>query len=385
MPYLHYFYPENDGALAADNPGYTGSRAAIALRKSGQPLALWTGNPGDRFVSDGVSDAWVQAVRRLFRRDVDVFGGSPADLIPRPWGWSRPLRRAFLDLGFLKEDLPSDTDLERMRMISHRRSAAVLAARLHERFGESFLTPGIEARDTEAVMKSVAIFGRAMVKQPWSSSGRGVMDTGSTSTEDIIRRAAGTIRKQGSVMVEPYLDGSTDVGLLFENRCDGDRPVFVGFSLFDHDTRYTYTGSIVGNDDVLRRHLAEKGINVSEEIIDSVAEALGEIITDSYTGPLGVDMLFTPDGMGAVAEINLRDTMGHVARRLAENILAPGLSGLYTVTPAPAAYAGNPLSRDEAEAAILKDCTVADGRLVRGSVVLSAPDTAFTFRLSVKE
>lgn len=385
MPFLHYFYPENDGALAADNPGYTGSRAAIALRKSGQTLALWTGAPGDRFISDGVSDLWLQTVRDLFGREVDVYGGSADGLIPRPWGWSQPVRRAFLDLGFPKEDLPSDAVLDRMRMLSHRRSAAPLAAMLRDRFGRTFLPPGIEARDTDSVMNAVAGFGRAMVKQPWSGSGRGVMDTGITSAGEVLRRAAGTIRKQGSVMVEPYLAGATDIGLLFESHGEGERPEFVGLSLFTHDSHYTYTGSIVGDESVLRRHLAGRGINVSDEIITAVADGLGAIVGDVYRGPLGVDMLFTQEGKGAVAEINLRDTMGHVARRLAANILTPGLEGLFTITLGREDSCAPPVSRAEALEYVRRGCSISDGRLTGGSVDLSAPDAAITFRLSVKE
>lgn len=380
MSRLHYFYPENDGALAAGTAGYVSRKNPMALRRSGVALALWTGADGDAFISQGVPRNWLEEIHGIFGMDVDEYSGCPYGFEPFPWGWSLPVVQTYADAGFDAAVLPDAAAIERIRQLSHRRTAAVLAAALRAAYGSIFLPAAVEADSVAAASEAIAAFGRAMVKLPWSSSGRGVMDTADVPAPELARRIAGTIRRQGSVMVEPFLAGASDFALLYS--ADGAGSVdYVGLSVFGHDSHYAYSGGIVAGDDILVRVLREKGIKLPPQLPGQLAAALGKIIGNGYRGLLGVDLV--SDGCRfAVAEINLRSTMGHVAHAIAEKWLSPGLTATFTIRPRDLSHTSfSPFAN--CRSLILDNCRVAERRLSAGTLALNAPDTPFAFLLQV--
>ena len=378
MPKLHYFYPENDGALAADSPGYTASKAAVTLRRCGSVLPLWTGDAGDRFIDAGTNVAWLEAMRDAFGRDVAPFDGDCDGLLPSPWGWSKPVRRTYLEAGMSPDLLPDDARLERMRALSHRRTALRLAEALRETCAD-ILPPGTEAFTSAEAMEAVAHYGRAMVKLPWSSSGRGVTDSDTVPAADLERKIAGTIRRQGSVMVQPFVAEAVDFGLLYE-MCGGEAR-YLGLSVFDHDRHYTYTGSVVASEGLLRDELARRGVAVREDVVEATGRLLSSLIGTDYEGVVGVDMLGCRGSRAvAVAEINLRRTMGYVALRLAAEVLAPGLVGRYVIGPSAATpWTPSAPTYDQ----LFGDAVVRASRLCAGTLRLNAPDLPIAFTLTV--
>ena len=127
MGKLHLFFPENDLALARDLEHYTAPPAAVKLRISGALLGMWYGAPGDIVVDYGTDSRWYDRVRTRYALAPAIYGGSPDGLVPAPWGWGKAARLEFVRLGFGKESLPSDEDLDVMRSLSHRRTAAIIA------------------------------------------------------------------------------------------------------------------------------------------------------------------------------------------------------------------------------------------------------------------
>lgn len=370
MARLHYFYPENDLALALNDVNYTAPRAAVDLRISGEPLALWYGNSGDKFYTQGVNAEWFDAIRTAFGMNVDVFDGDTRALQPQPWGWSLPVRKSLMLMGYDESQLPSIEQIERMRSLSHRRTSALLAAKLRDEFGDAVGVAAIEVDTAEAVTDAVHRLGRAMIKLPWSSSGRGVVDTFNLSDEEIVRRAMGTVRKQGSVMIEPYYDSPQNFAYLYEI-VDGVVR-FKGYSLFDVDSHCAYSGSTVATDDVLETIIAQHVDRATLlSVRDAIATMLQEIIGDGYTGCLGVDMMVCNNRL-AVAEINLRTTMGHVAHEIAERYMAVGAIGRYYICP-----------RTDNACCMPGDCSIENGRLVSGTIDLVPADRRHRFMLII--
>lgn len=367
MAELHYFYPENDVALGWNTPNYTAPAAAVSLRQSGSTLAMWTGRAGDRFVTDGVNENWYDAMAEAFGIEVLPFAGDISDLQPAPWGWSLPVRRTFQRLGYQSEMLPSDSDIARLRMLSHRSTALQLS-----RF---FGGRGIAAESAEEALDAVHAFGRAMLKLPWSSSGRGVFDSSELTDAEILRRATGTIRRQGGIVVEPYIPDAYDFALLFT--MSNGHAVYDGLSLFETDAHNAFLRSIVAEEEKLQEiFLHDTSLKVSV-IMGTTAEGLEEVLGDGYSGPLSVDMLATRDGKVYVAEINLRHTMGRVAAAFASRFLAAGRRATFSIQPNKPVFAGKFSVADTAK--------VVSRKLEYGSISLSPTDAPMRFDVSVVE
>ena len=174
----------------------------------------------------------------------------------------------------------------------------------------------------ECVMK----WGKAVVKAPWSSSGRGVKyvsaDEFRTNGEypAFQRWVSNIIFRQGGVTVEPYYNKVKDFGMEFE-MLDG-KVHYLGLSLFD-TVKNAYTGNLLCSEEekveIMKKYISEVALlSARQKIIDIVEPALKE----NYNGPFGVDMMIAAkDGqleLVSCVELNLRRTMGHVALELAK-------------------------------------------------------------------
>jgi hypothetical protein len=371
MSQLHFFYPENDLALALNDVNYTAPRAAVDLRVSGEPLPMWFAAPGDKFFTQGVNSKWYGTMAEHFNITADVFDGNVDNLQPAPWGWSLPVRKYMLQLGYDESRLPTPEQIERMRNLSHRRTSALIAGQLREAFGDTIGEAAIETDNTDDVLRYVHQHGRAMLKLPWSSSGRGVVDTLNLADDEIVRRAQGTIRRQGAIMLEPYYDNPQNFAYLFETH--NGVVTFAGYSLFDVDSHCAYSGSVVAKDDVLEQMISKHvDIKTLRNVREVLPTLLQKIIGTDYDGAFGVDMMIA-NGTLAVAEMNLRMTMGHVAHALAERHVADGKIGRYTITP-----------RADNATAMPDSCAIDNKKLVRGSIDLVPADRRHRFVLTVE-
>lgn len=314
MPRVHLFNPENDLALAAGIANYTPPAAALRLRRAGERLPLLYAEDGDRLLVDGVED-WT-------------------GMEPCPWGWSAAAKRDFLLAGCPVELLPSDDEIEQMRMLSHRRTAAEIARRLREMLpGMALADPAVEAYIMEDVDAEIGRHGDVFVKMPWSSSGRGVLRYADVSPERFRRFAADSIRRQGSVMVERAYCKVVDFARLY--RCEDGKCISLGTSVFVTDAHGAYTGNLLAPEqDRLQRIAGYASLQDIADIDAASVEILQEMISPYYNGILGIDMLVAADGtIDATVELNLRHTMGYVALKLSEKVATPSL---FTVTPLPA-------------------------------------------------
>lgn len=323
---LHLFYPENDLALASGLASYTAPKQARRLSEAGRLLPLRYGDEGDLALADGVivgADGPVRCSRELLQQAE-----------PDPWGWSAAVRSQYLQIGIDARRLPTDEQLQRWRMMSHRRTGAAVARRLRQMMpGLAMPEPAVEAGSVDELRRAIARFGQAMVKAPWSCSGRGVASTLGLGMEQAVRMGSDAIRKQGSVMVEPLMDKVLDFAKIYE--CAGGRCECLGTSVFATDAMGHYTGNVLAPE---ADRLARVGEAYPLSELERVAEALRQIIEEeiacAYDGVVGVDMLVDKQGvLQPVVEINLRKTMGYVALRLADSLLAPGSEGLLRVVP----------------------------------------------------
>ena len=335
---LHIFNPEHDLALAANLRQFTAPHAGRQLRSDLSFIpALWA-DEGDLVLVDDIDNAR-DKVRHLGTKLVDkvefITKVQLEHLIKtefldsvHPWGWDLSLKGELERIGMPEIVMPGDAILNKVRALSSRQWTA------------EHLQSGVQFVQTVTDVKSlVREWGKAVIKAPWSSSGRGVrfvsadeFREGSDYYPSFERWVGNIIYRQGGVTVEPYYNKVMDFGMEFE-MVDGN-VLYRGLSLFD-TIKNAYSGNILCSEDKKEEMMAqyvspERLLQIRQHIIDVMEPAL----KGNYSGPFGVDMMIYAKDMNALnqvistdmpsdfgvnecIEVNLRRTMGHVAIDLA--------------------------------------------------------------------
>lgn len=324
MGKLYFFNPDNDLALAAGNgERYTPPAAALDLRRAGALLPLWWCDEGDEVLVE--TDEAVEvadSLKSTFGISGTAVRKSEASNHAAPWGWSPLSARLMREGG--AAGVPTPDEIERLRMLSHRRTSIPLARAMG---AEESIVARECFSEAEAEAAIAAAGGDAIIKQPWSSSGRGVMGTRSMRADALRCAIAGTIRRQGSIMVERRLEREADFAALFVS--DGRRVRFEGASVFATLPSGAYAGNIVDSGDRLMERIP---VDISAAI-KGAEEYLTEAVAPHYRGYMGIDMLAYRKGgrlmLDPCVELNLRMTMGVAAMLLARR----GLRGVLRVKP----------------------------------------------------
>ena len=322
---LLVFNPEHDLALAANLSNFTAPHAGRQLRADlGFVPAIWAA-ANDFVLVENVEDAerrFLRLTRRPFGRFIAKellckLQFSAVDV----WGWDLAIRAYLLRWGIDAAVMPTVTQIDAIRQLSHRRYAMQLLERLQM---PGTIGRSCETDQMEMIADRLQSGEHHVVKAPWSSSGRGVrFMEGDMNIYDNgwVRHV---IEKQGSVMVEPYYNKVKDFGMEFVS--DGKGIVsYVGLSLFQ-TSNGAYTGNILASEDE-KEHMISRYISVDllKAIRQKICTLMGVLLKDRYAGAFGIDMMVVrrDDGDGFLlhpcVEINLRRTMGHVAISLTEH------------------------------------------------------------------
>ncbi|MBR1389312.1 MAG: hypothetical protein IJ569_06815 [Prevotella sp.] len=319
---LHVFNPEHDLALAANLSNFTAPHAGRQLHGNLCWIpAIWA-KAGELVLVDDVEEAQT-AYRRLLHCCFDGFVEKrqlerlDIDHV-KSWGWDLALRAFLLRYGVKPEACATEADIATIRELSHRRTAVSVLSRIQREgtTGESMLACSIPE-----IVELRQRWGKIVVKAPWSSSGRGIRFIGGEIDSYQNGWLQNVIRRQGSVVVEPFYNKVKDFAMEFEIDESG-KISCLGLSLF-HTSNGAYTGNILAHEEEKREMISRY---VSTELLDAVQQDIilsaGDIFQGNYKGPFGVDMMIVarPDGNGFLlhpcVEINLRRTMGHVALSL---------------------------------------------------------------------
>lgn len=318
---LHIFNPEHDIALASGLANFTAPHAGRQLRHDlGWLPALWAAGDDDVILVDDVEKSMRAARRRkagltrfVTRRQLATLAIDHIE----PWGWDAALCAQLLRAGVDGRLMPSAEQLETIRQLSHRRTAATLLPflRMEGTVGESF-----ECGAEGQVQTLMERYGQVVLKAPWSSSGRGIRFVGITLDEQNVRGwLRNTLTRQGSVMVEPFYYKVKDFGMEFLS--DGHGVVsYLGLSLF-HTENGAYTGNLLATEKAKREMLGHYlPLDLLDAVQQNLCTLLGERLGGQYSGPLGIDMMICLSQgrllLHPCVEMNLRRTMGHAALAL---------------------------------------------------------------------
>ena len=365
---VHIYNPSHDEALAMNREQYCPSSAARRTAAAFWDVARHWAAPGDyilRLPDDGsLRGAAFYSVASLlsaplpsrvpsapFTRDslsVPTLPSAPLPIssvtfdwskvtIIDPWGWDRHIVGVLRRLGAPDRLVPTEAQLDRIRELSSRHTAVRVLELLNRQ-------PSAEVNDAAPVFTSrwctnedevnaaIRDFGGlAMLKQPWSCSGRGVWRSDMGSSEQRIRK---TLREQNAVEVEPLYVRTADFAMEFYADADGSVR-YEGLSLFETHDGGGYAGNVIAPQSELRCRLEAlappslldaEGRLPLDELAARLCSVLSEVLSPlpshlfpppssllPYEGPLGVDMMLTPEGIHPCIEVNLRNTMGRVA------------------------------------------------------------------------
>lgn len=241
-----------------------------------------------------------------------------------PWGWNMQLKERLLREGVPEAELPSDAELEFIKENSRRELAVELLEHLNGGYDGRMVSSRyrIVAHSLQEIEEFLVKMGRVVLKAPLSGSGKGVRFVTGELMETDRGWCRRTLESQGAVIVEERLDVVQEFAMLFEVGAGGIN--FLGYSMF-YASNGAYKGNLLASNGYIEEKLAKDvGKNILEGIRENVAGFLQEKLCGRYTGFVGVDMFLYRGGEGRVminpaVEINLRMTMGLIARNIFDN------------------------------------------------------------------
>ena len=292
---IYIFNPEHDLCIANGDENFVPPRSALGFAKENIDLT--------------------ERLKRPNRQRRQII----------PWGWNHSLKKRLINDGIDPATLPSEDELQFIRTHSRREFALDVHSRLS--CGDSYVI-GPDYRIVATAVSEIAEFmsanGSAVLKSPLSGSGKGirfVRERLSESDEGWCRR---TLGKQGSVIVERRFEIIKECAMLFE--CHHEGIDFIGYSLFE-SRNGAYSKNILASNEDIEETIA--GYIPRDELI-SIRKDLTAILADTlvghYEGFLGVDQIICQADSPVfipVSEINLRMTMGLIARNQYDHFCLP--------------------------------------------------------------
>lgn len=368
---FHIFNPEHDSALALESGIYTPKPQIQQFAKDLSTLPLWYSDEEDKVIVSQLDDqAWINSVNNIIPNlkdriaSTDDYKHFNAEKRLMPWGIDNTVCKLTNTTQIDGEDVAEVVN--RTKIFSSREQTQDVLTRLKE----NGLFDGFVSRKVNSIEELRKIneeFGRIVVKAPWSSSGRGVLFIDNLDDKEA-RRIGKIIESQGFVMAESFFEKEIDFALEFENT-DG-KWHFAGYSLFSTDEHGAYKQNILASDEFLKAEICK---HADAEKLDKIVEfycGYFQKRDEELRGNkiIGVDMMAGNKRIHPCVEINVRHTMGIVARRLYDKYIEPGKTGYYAIIRLSNA---DELRKWNAEQTQAFPSTISNGKISKGFIALT--------------
>lgn len=391
---LYVFNPESDLATANGDAHYMPPLSAQMMATDLALLPLWYAESDSMVLCEnfpalhwlekereqlGVTSTWLDAAA--------VCNMSVSRLLP--WGWNARMADRFRKMGIADDLLPGIDRLGEIRRLSHRSFSVKLWHDISNRLNDdlSFCgAPQLLGSATE-IEDFVTGHSRAVLKAPWSGSGKGLYWSRGEYTQAIRGWSNRILSLQQCMVGEPVFEKCADFAMEFFS--DGLSSVtFAGFSFFQTDAKGAYKGNWLASDDMIETRLTGY---VAKECLERVRicleEELSKYVAPHYRGYLGVDMMICPDAetgryrMHPCVEVNLRMNMGMAARRFYDLYVKPGKQGTFYVDYFEDSAV---LLDDHRERCRTSPLKIADARIVSGYMSLTPVSLGSHYRTSIE-
>ena len=290
---IYIFNPEHDLCIANGDENFVPPRSAVGFAKENIDLSEHLKRPNKQ------------------RRQII------------PWGWNHSLKKRLISEGIDPSTLPSEEELQFIRTHSRREFALNVHSRLSYEDSQ-IIRPNyrIVATSVSEIEAFISANGSTVLKSPLSGSGKGVRFVRERLSESDEGWCRKTLDKQESVIVERRFEIMKECALLFE--CHHEGIDFIGYSLFE-SRNGAYSKNILASNEDIENIIAGY---IPRDTLIAIREELTAILADSlvghYEGFLGVDQIICQADSPVlipVSEINLRMTMGLIARNQYDNKL----------------------------------------------------------------
>ena len=350
IPKLHYFNPGHETAVLIGKENYTPPANVQRMIRELSYLPVWYADADDSvFMEEVTSPRFLSLLPKelrpfptlVTRNELCNNKSSLPAMEALPWGLSPQSVHLFKELSKNSTSPLSVPDWkEEYFALNGRQTAAVCLDKIRELLPEMEIPVAPKFCKKLYDVEKYLILQRApfVLKTPYSSSGRGLhwLPERKLTPKDKVW-IEGALKKQGTVSIECALKKHMDFAMEFYS--DGKGAIrYEGLSVFGAESKGAYSGSVLGSQEYLYSYFIENSMEEQfNQIKEAVSTALQSIFGDVYTGYLGVDMLTyrKPDNslhIHPCIEINMRYTMGLVAKRISEKYLAPNARGDMHIT-----------------------------------------------------
>lgn len=387
---VYIFNPEHDLALANTDPNFNAPKSAIKMGTDLSVIPLWYCNAGSTIIINKTSTDWVRKQKNRFVqiRDIstDLTQTERFTLQATPWGWDNAIRKRLSQLGIPPINLASNTEILKVHELSHRRQAIALHNYIKQNAYNTELIPteATEILTLEALKQLVTQQPATILKAPYSGSGKGICWVNRTLDKSKTGWAKNILTKQGSLIAEKVYTNVQDFAMLFN--CHNGITHFVGYSLFETKNGIYRSNSLLSNEHIESKILS-LGISLSDliEIQTLIRTFSNQNIAPHYNGIAGVDMfLFTEEGTTKLhpsVEINLRMTMGMLARTFYDRFVSPNSEGRlhidYSTKP-------NELLQDHKTRSVIKPLEFENNKIKKGYFCASDLTSESNYRLRIE-
>lgn len=330
---VHIFNPWHDMALASFSPNYQPRASAIKMAEDLALLPRWIAEDGDVLLLPDFSACTI-VDGQVKSTDFPTPGVSYEF---KPWGWDQ-LIHSQLCSQFPTLELPSIDYLNVVRKLSSRQLAVETLGALHKRNPGVFIGESFFCTDLSSIANLAKKYPRLLMKQLWSSSGKGLRRLDGNFEVPLQNWCARSIQLHGGVVVEPRYERIMDFAMEFIAEKRGVS--FCGYSVFLTSDTGKYAGNIIDSEENLERSILKQYGESDNSIFQCIKESLIELLSASiapfYQGPFGVDMMLIRTNEGFVkihpcVEINLRFNMGQLATKLSSRLLLSGKRGVFRI------------------------------------------------------
>ncbi len=362
---IYIFNPDHDLALASDSEHYDAPQSAVQFAQDFAYLPIWYATSKSSVFITNPDQNWFSEKKQKFPQLQEITLQQhiqPTSNI-YPWGWNKTIRNKFCQLGCTTT--PGQKEIETIRELSHRGYSIQATRELwesHKNYNYTF--PGTLIQDSE-IDNYIRNNPYCIFKAPWSGSGKGICRSLGGLSENLRNRVIRIAQKQGSILAEPLYDVVQNFAMEFY--CDKGKTSFAGYSWFFTNDNGAYQGNLLASDAqietmlnqwITTKHLTEIQIGLIDFFNKNYS---------NYTGFCGVDMFIHKKEekfyIHPCVEINVRMTMGLVARLFYDKFVQEGKTGTFSVD---FFKSSKELAENDKLLSLQKPIEVINGRISKG-------------------